>query len=92
MNQVQEAQDFTSEHKTFAEKEGYKVHWHPYIKAWFITMPRKKRPGEKDQYFQNLSMAWEVAAIRAGRKIVKTKEEATRPRSIMQARYRGTKL
>lgn len=60
---------FASEHRTFAEREGYDVLWHPYVKAWFVFTPRKLRPGEKDQYFQDIAVAWEVAAIRAGRKI-----------------------
>lgn len=31
---------FTSEHRTFAEKEGYDLVWSPYEKGWWISTPR----------------------------------------------------
>lgn len=80
---------FTSEHRTFAEKEGYRVA--STANGYIIVMPCRPRAGEKTQTFKNLSMAWEVAAIRAGRKIVKVARE-TRPAPVMQSRYRGPRL
>jgi hypothetical protein len=66
---AEEAENFWSEHRSFAEKEGYGVFWAHDVKGWIITTPRRLRPGEKHQRFQSLALAWEVAAIRAGRKI-----------------------
>lgn len=71
---------FTSEHRTFAEKEGYDLVWSPYEKGWWISTPRPLRKGEKLQYFKNIGMAWEVAAIRAGRKLAHTAPPGIRPR------------
>lgn len=59
---------FVSEHRTFAEAEGYDVVWDDYERAWIVKSPRKLRPGEKVQTFKNIASAWEVAAIRARRK------------------------
>ena len=65
-------QAFASEQRTFAEREGYDLAWSKYEKKWYIVSPRKLRPGEKHQFFDSQEIAWEVAAIRAGRKISKT--------------------
>jgi hypothetical protein len=62
---------FASESRNFAEKEGYDLGWSRYEKKWYVITPRKLRPGEKFQFFDSQEIAWEVAAIRAGRKIVR---------------------